>query len=283
MKKLKRTILLVVAVILCILVVWTIWSNTALEVNTYVFINEDLPAAFDGFRIAHISDLHNATFGTDNQDLILLLKESQPDIIVITGDLIDSRRTDIDIAKAFIAEATTIAPCYYVTGNHEARVSEYDDLKNYLLQLGVIILDDANCTIQRSDEKISLIGINDPSFETDYLTGDAASIVSSKLNELTTSTAEFSILLSHRPELFEIYVDSNIDLVFSGHAHGGQIRLPLIGGIIAPNQGLFPEYDNGLYSSDETTMVVSRGIGNSLFPFRFNNRPEIVVIELKSK
>lgn len=93
----------------------------------------------------------------------------------------------------------------------------------------------------------------------------------------------YSILLSHRPELFEVYAKNNIDLILSGHAHGGQFCLPLIGGLLAPNQGLFPKYDSGIYTQENTNMVVSRGIGNRLFPFRFNNCPEVILIELKSK
>jgi predicted MPP superfamily phosphohydrolase len=101
------------------------------------------------------------------------------------------------------------------------------------------------------------------------------------LDNLMHEEDKYSILLSHRPELFHIYVDNNIDLVLSGHAHGGQFRIPFIGGIVAPNQGLFPKYDAGLFGEKETNMIVSRGIGNSIIPFRFNNPPEIIIIELQ--
>ena len=107
--------------------------------------------------------------------------------------------------------------------------------------------------------------------------------MSSKLKELHTDGDEFTILLSHRPELFDTYVDHDIDLVLSGHAHGGQFRLPFIGGLVAPNQGLFPEYDAGLYTEGSTNMLVSRGVGNSIFPFRINNRPEVILIELQAE
>ena len=105
--------------------------------------------------------------------------------------------------------------------------------------------------------------------------------MNTKLEELHTEQDRFTILLSHRPELFETYVDHDLDLVLSGHAHGGQFRLPFVGGLVAPNQGFFPEYDAGLYSMNHTNMIVSRGIGNSILPFRFNNRPEVIIIELK--
>ena len=135
--------------------------------------------------------------------------------------------------------------------------------------------------IGASGESLTIVGVNDPSFSTDYLFGDAAAVIGAKLSEMDRGEEEFTLLLSHRPELFDTYVGCDMDLVLSGHAHGGQFRLPFVGGLIAPNQGLFPEYDAGLYSEGDTNMIVSRGIGNSLFPFRFNNRPEVVLVELK--
>lgn len=124
--------------------------------------------------------------------------------------------------------------------------------------------------------------MNDPSFYTDYLLGDTEVVMQSKLQDLTDEDDNYTVLLSHRPELFEIYVESGVDLVLSGHAHGGQFRLPSIGGLIAPNQGLLPEYDVGLFSKQNTYMIVSRGIGNSIFPLRLNNRPEVVLIEMET-
>ena len=151
-----------------------------------------------------------------------------------------------------------------------------------MVSAGVIILDDAQNEINIEGETITLIGVNDPSFQTDYLFGDSETVMCSKLTELHTDGDEFTILLSHRPELFDTYADYNIDLVLSGHAHGGQFRLPFIGGIVAPNQGLFPEYDAGIYTNGGTNMIVSRGIGNSILPLRINNRPEVILIELNS-
>lgn len=281
-KKKKKTIALAVIAVIVALVVWTAWGNTALQLNTYTISSEELPDAFDGYRIAHISDLHNAEMGDGNKKLLAMLREAEPDIIAITGDMIDSRNTNVAVALAFAEEAMLIAPCYYVTGNHEARVSEYEELKTGLEAVGVVVLDDARMELVLSSESITLLGVDDPSFYTDYLFGDAATVVSSKLAQLTTEEIGFTVLLSHRPELFDTYVESGMNLVFSGHAHGGQFRLPFVGGLIAPNQGLFPEYDSGLYTDGSTNMIVSRGIGNSLLPFRFNNRPEVILIELES-
>lgn len=278
----KKTLGVALAVIFLVLVLWIAWGNKALELNTYTITSSRLPKSFDGYRIAHVSDLHNAQMGEDNKKLLQMLQEAEPDIIAITGDLIDSRNTKVDIALQFVQEALKIAPCYYVTGNHEARVNAYDELKNAMASAGVIILEDASREIFISDDSITLLGVNDPSFQTDYLLGASESVMNSKLTNLYTNGERFTILLSHRPELFETYRDYDIDLILSGHAHGGQIRIPFIGGIVAPNQGWFPEFDAGIYTEGNTNMVVSRGVGNSLFPFRINNRPEVILVELKS-
>ena len=277
----KRNILLIlVALIFIICVIWTIWGNTALELNTYTIESEKLPKSFDGYKIAHVSDLHNNEMGKNNENLLAMLKDSAPDIIAITGDIVDSRNTDIEIALQFANEAEKIAPCYYITGNHEARVSEYESLKKGLIEIGVTVLEDKSISLEKSGEDITLMGVDDPSFITDYLFGDDEEVMQDKLSELKSENS-YTILLSHRPELFKIYVENDIDLVLSGHAHGGQFRLPFVEGLYAPNQGLFPEYYSGLYTEENTNMIVSRGIGNSLFPFRFNNRPEVILVKLK--
>ena len=280
-KKKKFIFLAVMVAVIIALIIWIAWGNTALELNTYTISSSELPESFDGFRIAHVSDLHNAEMGKGNENLLTLLRDVDPDMIAITGDLIDSRNTDIEIALQFIREAEKIAPCYYVTGNHEARINEYGELKAGMDAAGVIILEDAQTEISMEGQTITLIGVNDPSFQTDYLFGDSETVMSSKLIELHSDEDEFTMLLSHRPELFETYADHDVDLILSGHAHGGQFRLPFIGGVVAPNQGLFPQYDAGIYMDGNTNMLVSRGIGNSILPFRINNRPEVIIIELK--
>ena len=282
-KKKKFIFLAVAVIVLVVLVIWIVWGNTALEPNTYTVSSAKLPQGFDGYRIAHVSDLHNAEMGKDNKKLLTMLRDADPDMIAITGDLIDSRNTDIEVALQFIREAVKIAPCYYVTGNHEARVNEYGELKAGMEAAGVIVLEDAQTEISLESETITLIGVNDPSYQTDYLFGDAQTVVDTKLTELHSDSDGYTILLSHRPELFDTYADHGMDLVLSGHAHGGQFRLPFIGGLVAPNQGLFPEYDAGIYTEDNTNMLVSRGVGNSILPFRINNRPEVILIELQAE
>ena len=280
-KQNKKMFLYVSLVALICLAAWTIWGNTALEVNEYEIVSDRIPQNFDGFRIAQVSDLHNAKFGEGNEKLIQQLSQTDPDVIVITGDLIDSRKTDIEIALEFARQSIKISPVYYVSGNHEAREREYEDLKMGLAEAGVVILENQKVRITRGGESITLMGIDDPSFQEDYLFGDAESVARQVITDLQNESDGYTVLLSHRPELFDLYVDTGMDLVLSGHAHGGQFRLPFIGGLVAPNQGFFPEYDAGLFIEGRTTMIVSRGVGNSIIPLRFNNRPEIVVAELK--
>lgn len=281
----KKTLILRVAlaVVIIALVAWIAWGNTALELNYYTITSTRLPESFNGYRIAHISDLHNTEIGDNNEKLLEMLRQARPDMIAITGDLIDSRNTDVEIALQFIRGAVKIAPCYYVTGNHESRVNKYAELKTGMEAEGVTILEDDKTEIIIEDQTISLVGVNDPSFWTNYVFGNSEAAMSAKLAKFHIKQGEFTVLLSHRPELFSTYTNYNIDLVLSGHAHGGQFRLPFVGGLVAPNQGLFPKYDAGLYTEENTNMIVSRGIGNSILPFRVNNRPEVIIIELMHK
>ena len=278
----KKRVLFVVAFVLVALIVWTLWGNTALEVNEYEVVSDRIPQGFEGFRIAQVSDLHNAEFGEGNEKLIRLLSQTDPDVIVITGDLIESRHTGIEIALDCARQAVKIAPVYYVSGNHEARVREYEDLKMGLAEAGVVILENQKVQITRERESITLMGIADPSFQEDYLFGDSESVARQAIERQQNESDGYTILLSHRPELFDLYVDTGMDLVFSGHAHGGQFRLPFIGGLVAPNQGFFPKFDEGRFIEANTTMIVSRGVGNSIIPIRFNNRPEIVLVTLRN-
>ena len=280
----KKGVTLIVSIALLVgLCVWTIWGNTALEINEYKIMSDKIPDAFSGFRIAQVSDLHNAEFGEDNEKLITMLSQTDPDIIVITGDLIDSRQTDLNVALEFAWQAGKIARVYYVSGNHEARVPEYEDLKNGLVKAGAVILENQKVRITREGESITLMGIDDPSFQENYLFGDAEGVAKQAISDLQDASDGYTILLSHRPELFDLYAETGMDLVFSGHAHGGQFRLPFVGGLVAPNQGLFPKYDAGKFTEENTTMIVSSGVGNSIIPIRFNNRPEIVVVQLESQ
>lgn len=263
----------------------TVWENITPEVTAVTVTGERLPSAFSGFRIAQISDLHNATFGRGNRKLLALLADSRPDIIVITGDFVDSRHTDMDTALHFAEEAVKIAPTYYVSGNHEARMETYGDLCEALAQAGVTVLEDRAVTLEKDGETVRLAGLADPSLTLkEEEPGEVQAMVSARLESLTGGEADggadYTILLSHRPELLDTYASCGVDLVLSGHVHGGQFRIPFVGGLFAPSQGFFPQYDAGLYRQGATAMVVSRGLGNSIIPIRINNRPELVLVEL---
>ncbi len=278
-KKRKVIIFSAITVSLLTIVAWTAWGNTALTTNEITITSDKIPESFSGYRIVQISDLHNTEFGAGNSNLIKRIEESKPDIIVLTGDLVDSNHTNINISILFAEKAMKIAPCYYVTGNHEARIDEYNELLDRLTEAGVIVLLNESVTLKKDNDTITLIGVHDPSFQADYMLDDK-SVIDSALAGIMEEVNGYTVLLSHRPELFYSYVSNNVDLVLSGHAHGGQFRLPFFGGMVAPGQGLFPKYDAGLYTENNTNMIVSRGIGNSIIPFRVNNRPEIVVVEL---
>ena len=260
--------------LLAALAAYILWGNTAITVTEITVTDNKIPPEFSGFRIAQISDLHNDEFGKDNVRLLKRLAESQPDLIVLTGDIIDSYDTHVAVSAAFVEEAARIAPTYYVTGNHEARVREaYEALKSAMLAAGATVLENELAEVEYGGASITLMGLHDPNFTS----------VEDNLALLAPQAEGYTVLLAHRPELVGYYAGAGVDLVFSGHAHGGQFRFPLFGGLIAPGQGLFPVYDAGLYTVGDTRMIVSRGLGNSAFPFRFNNRPELVIAQLKAE
>ena len=267
MKNKKLWIWLSLSVVFLGLIIWVLWANAALELTEYAIEEDNLPAEFDGFRIAHVSDLHSTEFGKDHENLIRMLSESEPDIICITGDLMDSRSKRLDTVLSFARQAARIAPCYYITGNHEWRLGKdlYQQLMDGLEESGVIILSDEEVILRRGEEAISLAG---------HAWG------SPDVLPQISAWDGYRILLSHPPEDFDRYVAAEFDLVLSGHAHGGQFRLPFVGGLYAPGQGLFPKYDAGVFREGRTDLVVSRGLGNSSFPLRFNNRPELVILTL---
>ena len=278
--KKKFIVLAAIVAILILLIIWIAYGNTDLEIYKYNVKSEDIPSEFDNFRIVQISDLHNAEFGENNEKLLLMLKQADADIIAITGDMIDSRNTGVDVAISFAQKAVNIAPVYYVNGNHESRVlGEYEKLKQGLTDAGVTILENSSADITIGDETISLIGINDPTLRMELVDDTMEQNIAHQLVNVIPDNDNYKVLLAHRPEYFDVYAE-NVDLVLSGHAHGGQFRIPFIGGLVAPGQGFFPEYYEGSHIKENTEMIVSRGIGNSIIPFRINNKPEIIVAEL---
>lgn len=258
--------------------IWITETNTNITITQYSIHNPKIPAAFHGFKIAQVSDFHNQQWG---DKLIGLMEGEKPDIIVVTGDLVDSSHTDFGIAMDFINSALKIAPVYYVPGNHEARLNRYDTLKKQLMDSGVHVLENQREWIVKKEAKINLVGIEDPDFFERSSFDDMQKSVSTTLQSLL-DTNSYNIVLCHRPELFTEYVNAQANLVLTGHAHGGQIRIPFIGGLIAPDQGFFPKFTEGIHSQGATNMIISRGLGNSILPIRINNTPELVVISLQS-
>ena len=280
MKKIVIISLIVILLLFCGFYLY--FQNTALQVTKFLIVDSKIPKSFNNYRIIQLSDFHNTTSKKLTNQLVEEITREEPNIIVITGDLIDSRRTNVDVAIDFLGKIKDISPIYYVSGNHESRISEYETLKKEMNDLGINLLDNEVIEIQKKDDIINLIGIDDPSFS-NTIEVDDCEIIEDQIKSVNYDENFYTILLSHRPEAFKTYVNENINLIFSGHAHGGQIRLPFIGGIFVPNQGFFPKYTSGKYEEKNTTMIVSRGIGNSLFPFRINNRPELIVVDLKNK
>ena len=280
-RKRKRWIVLAaLCALLACLIPYLLWANTVLTVS---HVELDLLPGEGSFTIAQVSDLHNAEFGGGNGELLTILEEVEPDLIAITGDLIDSRRTDPAPALAFLEGAVELAPVCYVTGNHEFRAYDaYQDLKSQMEELGVIVLENESMVLE--EVPLRVIGLDDPSFGVrSDPSATPEQILQGALTALAPQAGEEdlrTVLLAHRPEYVELYAQHGADLVLSGHAHGGQVRLPGVGGLYAPGQGFLPAYTSGLYQIGETSLVVSRGLGNSLFPLRVNNRPEVVLVKL---
>lgn len=266
------------------LTIFFIWQNNDMVVTSYEYVNSKIPEEFNGYTVVHVSDLHNKDY---KERLSGTIEKVDPDIIVITGDLIDAQKTRVDIAMEFIGQIKKIAPVYLVSGNHEQSSGIYDVLKEQLEGMEVRVIDNSYLTLKRGGFEIGILGIADPSAakrQGKRPAENSSRYIKSRLEELLVDVyTDFNILLSHRPEHFRIYKEMGIDLVFSGHAHGGQIRVPFVGGLVAPNQGLFPKYTEGVHSEGATSMVVSRGLGNSVFPLRIFNRPELVVVNIKRR
>lgn len=260
----------IVLLIVITLLLFCNFQNKHLETTHYTYEAEQLGVDLDGYRIVQISDLHNAKFGKNNQKLVDRIRECAPDMIVLTGDLVDSNHTNVDRAVQFVNEIVKICPVYYVTGNHEywLDTSEYEKLMDGLVSAGVVILDNQVVEISRGDAKFRLVGLDDKS------------LADGTLEALLSDEKELTVVLAHEPQYFARYAGTGVDLVLSGHAHGGQFRLPFVGGIVAPDQGFLPEYTAGEYYMNGTEMIVSRGLGNSVIPVRLFNYPEIVCVEL---
>jgi predicted MPP superfamily phosphohydrolase len=280
-KKIKKR-LLYLLLGLVLLTCFFYFQNNSIVTTSYNFSSDKVPQNFNGYKIIQLSDLHSKSFENNHSELVEKVKKVKPDLIVFTGDLIDSDRYNEKTSLTLMEKLVQIAPVYYVTGNHEWWSGKFNSLEDKLKDTGVHVMRNTVEEITIGNDGIQIIGIDDPAKVNESYVERA--IAEEDIKNAIKGLEEgvnFKILLSHRPELFSLYTQYEFDVVFSGHAHGGQVRIPFVGGLVAPNQGLFPEYSSGMHAVDKTTMIVNRGLGNSIIPLRVFNRPEIVVVALK--
>lgn len=251
-------------------------SRDDLEISRYEVKSQKLPESFDGFKIVQLSDLHGAEFGEDGMGLVEKVKELEPDIIALTGDFVTDEG-DLAAVEKLAARLVKLCPVYFVSGNHEFGSGLAVKVRNILERAGVKYLSNEYLTINRGEDEILLGGVEDPLAYADMLSPDE---LAQKMNDAAPDA--FKILLGHRNYWMTEYPELPVDLIFCGHAHGGLIRIPGVGGLIGTDRRLFPDFDAGEYNNGRYTLIVSRGLGNSVPIPRVFNRPEIVCVELSS-
>lgn len=249
-------------------------SRDDLEISRYEVKSQKLPESFDGFKIVQLSDLHGAEFGEDGMELVEKVKELEPDMIALTGDFVTDEG-DLAAVEKLAARLTELCPVYFISGNHEFGSGLAVKVRNILERAGVKYLSNEYLTISRGEDGILLGGVEDPLAYADMLSPDE---LAQKMNDAAPDA--FKILLGHRNYWMTEYPELPVDLIFCGHAHGGLIRIPGVGGLIGTDRRLFPDFDAGEYNNGRYTLIVSRGLGNSVSIPRVFNRPEIVCVEL---
>ncbi|MGG4407298.1 metallophosphoesterase [Niallia taxi] len=275
----KKKILFIITLLLFCAVVFSYFQNNWLSISRFTITSHEITG--DGLKIIQLSDLHSKEFGENQHRLVTKVQALSPDIIAFTGDIIDKDKYDEKTVLSLLKQLKEIAPTYYVTGNHEYWSGKYDQLEKINKPTGVTILHNQREKLQLNGTTFLLAGIADPAISNEASAVTVETELAKTLEGVNDQ--DFVVLLSHRPELFSIYAEHNIDLVLSGHAHGGQVRLPFVGGLVAPDQGFLPMYTAGKYEQDDTAMIVNRGLGNSIIPQRVFNTPEIVEITIKGK
>lgn len=269
------------------------YQNNTVTVTEYKIKDNKIPKSFDDFKIVQLSDIQNEYEGDKLAYLLKKVKKEKPDIIAITGDLVDIRKYNPDTTLELLNKLKEIAPIYFIYGNHDILINgdSYNKrIVEEMQEIGVKILNSASDTIIKGNDSINILGIQDPSisFYSQELSNIADSdnkmkYILEDVESKKTDKEAFTILLSHRPEYFKTYTEFDFDIVLSGHAHGGQARIPFVGGLYAPGQGILPKYTSGIHEDNNTKLIISRGLGNSRCPIRVFNTPEIVSIVLKSK
>jgi hypothetical protein len=246
-----------------------------LAVDHFTLKSSKIPTAFEGYKIVHLSDIHGEPYGEGQKLLIDKIKAEKPDLVVVSGDTLDSHYDQWDNSLMVLKEISKTTPVYFSTGNHEYWTHNRKATVNTLKKTGAIYLKNETVPIERNGKTIYLSGIDDPWY---FNEDNGFKNTLSKIH--TGHSNDFIMLISHRPERQTQYAEAGFDLTFSGHAHGGQVRLPFTQGLIAPNQGLFPSLTTGLHKINEKYILISRGLGNPSKLPRFFNPPEIVVLTL---
>lgn len=284
-KKLRTVLWLVLWLIAVIIIIVINHYNRHLVISNYKINDPRWPATINGWRLVQLSDIHNqATEGPGNNKIINSVQKLQPDIITITGDLFDGDRTNIPNNLQLVKRLTSIAPVYVVLGNHEFANDDYIRLIQLVEEAGARVIRNELVTINDKNTPIMIIGLDDPAAWGWPLSYKAQTqLTAQTLNKIMTSP-EFNhtsprLILAHRPELWSQYLLANPLIILSGHTHGGQIRLPLIGAIYIPNQPLLAQYDEGIFAIANSYLIINRGLGNSFINCRFNNYPEIITID----
>lgn len=277
-KKRRWLIAAGVIIFLLLLFIWLMYDSSAnLQVSHYEAASEKLPESFDGFTIVQLSDLHGAQFGSDGTALAEKVRELEPDMIALTGDFVTDEG-DLDAVRQLVSELSEICPVYFVSGNHEFGSGLAQKVRQIMTDAGVKYLSNEFVSIDRGEDSIILGGVEDPLAYADMIDPPE---LARRMNE--ADPAAFKVLLGHRNYWMEEYPDLPVDLILSGHAHGGLVRIPGVGGVIGTDRSLFPDYDAGEYDNGAYTLIVSRGLGNSVPVPRLLNRPEIVVVTLRTK
>ncbi len=273
-----KKIVVVLIVIVILVGVSVIALDQRLIVRNYE-VASDL--VNEPIRLVVISDLHSTVYGEGQEVLIKLIAAQEPDVILLAGDIVDNNLPE-EPAYLFMEKVVEIAPTYYVMGNHEFWSGFAGGIRQEATILGVNVLRNEMATMSVGEQTIAIYGIDDPEFvKYEHRDGDDWAVALGNLWQENPFEG-FKILISHHPEKVGVYRQFDFDLIVSGHAHGGQVRIPfLVNGLAAPDQGLFPKYAGGDYQlSDETRLIVSRGTVINSYP-RVFNRPEVVVIDLQ--
>lgn len=253
--------------VLAALIIYLYFERYTLRVRKYTIPVRNLPEGFHGYTILHLTDLHGKRFGRRQARLIRLIRNLNYHVVVLTGDLVNKFWPDIKPAMELVKKLTG-RPVYFVPGNHEW-VTGFK-AKEPLAQFGVRIIDNKAEKLFQDGSHIWIVGVDDPHLGRDRLDQAVAAVDDSAPR----------VLLAHSPGIFPRAVRNQIDLVIVGHTHGGQVRIPFLGALVVPGQGLFPRWDYGIYKTGRTTMVISCGLGESDLPIRFNIKPEVVLITL---